>query len=132
MQKSCDVCGVDFDGHPAAKYCGPTCRKRAQRRPGGVAAAPTSSVPEEETDGAVTAATLKELREARRVDTALGQSALALARRIDGAARDSGASLASLAREHRATLAAALADAESAADPIDELRARRDGKRHAG
>lgn len=129
MAKVCEVCGEGFDGHPTAKYCGATCRKRAQRRPGGVDADPVAPAGVE---GPVTAATLSELNAAKRAGTALGESALALARRIDGAARDSGASLASLAREHRATLAAALADAESAADPLDELRARRDRKRASG
>lgn len=131
MEKPCAVCGIGFDGHPSAKYCGATCRKRAQRRPGGVKADPVEPVAAEG-EGPVTAATLSELNSAKRAGTALGESALALARRIDGAARDSGASLASLAREHRATLAAALADAESAADPLDELRMRRDRKRAGG
>jgi glycerate-2-kinase len=85
--------------------------------------------PVAEVAGPVTAATLKELNAAERAGTALGESALALARRVDGAARDSGASLASLARELRATLAEALRDAAAAADPLDELRARRDRKR---
>lgn len=129
MERVCAVCGTAFDGHHTAKYCGATCRKRAQRRPGGVDADPVEPAGVE---GPVTAATLSELNSAKRAGTALGESALALARRIDGAARDSGASLASLAREHRATLAAALADAESAADPVDELRARRDRKRASG
>lgn len=55
---------------------------------------------------------------------------MTLAHRIASAmATETGAGLAALAKEFRASMDAATANAQQAADPIDELRARRDGKR---
>jgi len=42
---------------------------------------------------------------------------------------DTGSGTASLSKELRSVMAAALRDAPAAGDPIDELRARRDRKR---
>lgn len=72
-----------------------------------------------------------ELRAVDREQTAAGQLVLALARRIDTADEESGASLAALAKELRASLTVAMAGAEQAADPIDELRKQRDLKQRA-
>ncbi len=78
-------------------------------------------------------ATVAVLAAAGRTETPSGQSALALARRIDGSGQESGAGLASLVREHRAALADALRDvAVVAVDPVDELRAARERKRATG
>jgi hypothetical protein len=45
---------------------------------------------------------------------------------------DTGGGLAALSKELRAVMAAALLNAAVAANPLDELRARRDAKRRAG
>jgi hypothetical protein len=59
-----------------------------------------------------------------------GAVVLALARRIDAVGEEeTGSSFAALAKELRAALAAAVADAEQAIDPIDELRQQRERKR---
>jgi hypothetical protein len=69
-----------------------------------------------------------ELEAAGRLGTALGQAAVALARRIDAGASEPGSSFASLVRQHGATLAEAVKDAAAKADPLDELRSRRERK----
>lgn len=71
-----------------------------------------------------------ELAELDRQDTPLGRTALALAARLD-AGQDSGASMAALAKQLRETLSAATDGAKVAADPLDELRRRREAKRGA-
>jgi len=76
-------------------------------------------------------ATIRELEAAGRLQTAFGQVAVELARRI-GSRRETGAAVVALARELGATMTAALAGVADAADPLDEIRARRDLKRHAG
>jgi hypothetical protein len=73
----------------------------------------------------------RELEEAERVDTVLGQQALELAGRIVSPL-STGASVATLSRELRTVMAEATAGAVLAADPLDELRLRRDTKRNAG
>lgn len=137
MRKECAECGDSFEARrPNATYCGPRCRKRAQRagrtdqKARTVPVAPLPDQPEE--DGPVTAATRRELAAAGREESALGQGALAAARRIDTPTSDSGSAVASLIREHRAALAEALDGAKPAMDDLDELRARRDAKRHVG
>ena len=77
------------------------------------------------------AATLRELEAAGRADSSVGLAALGLAARIDTAA-DTGASMAALVREYRATMAEAVRGASVAASPLDELRRRRDAKLNAG
>ena len=139
MRKACDSCGVAFEAkRPAAKYCGERCRKRAQRRPGGVkaktraGALPVAALPVGSHEGPLAAATLAELEQAGRADTAAGNAALALARRIDSGITETGSSLAAMVREHRATLAEAVRNAAVAADPLDELRSRRERKLAGG
>lgn len=121
MDRPCDVCGSVYDAkRPNSKYCGDTCRKRAQR--GSVPAdeqVPTL-VPELEA-GPVESALLGELTEVERAATALGQAALALARRVD-IGRDTGAGLASLVKQLEATAKAATANVKSAASPLDQMR----------
>lgn len=73
----------------------------------------------------VTKATYAELERAGRLESPLGQQALVLAARVD-AATDSGAALAAVAKELRTTLAEVLRQAPGVADPVDELRARRE------
>lgn len=141
MRKLCAVCGTEFEAkRPAAKFCGQTCRQRAHRRPEAASEAKVLELPAETTSestpeisaGSVTAATAAELEAAGRLDTALGQLALTLARRIDHGASETGSGVASLARQHRETLADAVKDAQQAADPLDELRKRRERKLAGG
>ncbi|KQH75586.1 hypothetical protein AO501_25245 [Mycobacterium gordonae] len=87
----------------------------------------------ETSDNPLVAATKRELEAAGKLDSMLGQQALALAARMSGA--DTVAGYASLSRELRTVMAAAIGTAPAAppaagqGDEVDELRARRDAKR---
>lgn len=131
MKKVCDSCGASFEAkRSTAKYCSGKCRVQAQRT-GSVAPVMDLPTAAGSSDGGVAAAARAELRSADRDETAAGQLVLALARRIDDGDGESGASLAALVKEFRASLAAAVEGAEQAADPIDELRAHVERKRAA-
>lgn len=142
MRKTCEVCGVAFDAkRQSARYCSDRCRVRASRRRGASSTPVTDADPLRDTAetsistprGSVFAATRTELEAAGRAESAVGVAVLALALRIDGAASaETGAGLAALVKEFRATLESALADAEPAADPLDELRERRERRFNAG
>lgn len=66
-------------------------------------------------------AVIGELTEAGRLESALGQAAVALATRIQTGV-DTGSAVASLSKELRATLAAAVAGARVAASPLERMR----------
>lgn len=118
--------------NPRARYCNSSCRANATvARKNGTAppsvvrlAPPVSTGP-----GSCRAATLAELSSAGCADTAIGQAALALAARIDKNL-DTGSSLATAVKQLAASLAEATKGA-AAASVADQLRARRDAKRHA-
>lgn len=119
MQRPCDVCGEVYEAkRPQSKYCGDTCRKRAQR---GYVVTDTPTLVPDSVDGPVALAALAVLRESERMETPLGQAALALARRVD-VNRDTGAGLAALVKQFEATLKAATADVKSAESPLDRAR----------
>lgn len=78
-------------------------------------------------------ATTAELEAAGKLDTMLGQQALALARRMSGEVTG----VAALSKELSRVMAAAVANMPGAgsaavADEVDELRKRRNAKRAAG
>lgn len=72
----------------------------------------------------VEAATRARLDAAGRLGSPEGMSALLLARKLDQGG-DTGSAMAALAKQHLASLEAAVRDAELASDPVDELRSRR-------
>lgn len=146
MQILCLYCGNPFEAKRATgRYCSARCKKRFQRGSvGGVVtplqrpvpdppAPPSPSAPSTpearfvREPGKVTAAALRELTAAGREETLLAQAVLAIALRIDSA-ETSGSALAALSRELRSTMAEAVADAPRAADPLDEIGARRTAK----
>jgi hypothetical protein len=130
MQRSCDSCGKPYEAkRKASKFCSDTCRKRAQRSPKlGPVFGPTSTGLG---DASVLYTTIMQKLEAvGRVDTVAGQQALTLAGRMSSPS-ETGAAVASLSRQLSATMAEALAGTAVAADPMDELKARRERK-HAG
>jgi hypothetical protein len=125
MDRNCDVCGIAYSAHrPNSRFCSDTCRKRAQR--GALTAENGRSEAEFEGPGAVEGATLAALEAAGRLETPLGQAALTLARRLDHSEREPAAGVATVAKQLGATLEAATAGANKAADPLDELKTRRD------
>jgi len=75
--------------------------------------------------------TRDQLDAAGRLETYQGQAALELARRIVSPF-ESGSSVASMTKQLRETMADALKGAAVAADPLDEIRRRRDLKRGVG
>lgn len=135
MSKQCGSCGAPFEAkRPTAKYCSNRCRQRAfKRTAGGGEPEETAEQPASVSEpGRTEAATAIELERAGRLDTAIGQAVIVLARRIDVSSFETGAGLAALAREHRTALAEALRDSEGAADPVDELRMKRERKLAGG
>lgn len=135
MRRHCDACGKPYEAkRERSRFCGDTCQKRSRRARGPVAEAEEPQprvrpLPVPSADTGLAAATERTLREAGRLDTYLGQSAVALAERIEArSSADTGSAYAALHRELRAVMAEALRGASVAADPIDELRARRDRK----
>lgn len=123
MTRNCDACGKEFEAkRSTAKYCGGTCRQRGNRRPNGVVPMPAPD------ESGLVGSIRAELERVGRLDTPLGQQAMALAERI-GSPFDTGSAMAALSRELRAVMVEAMAGANVAASALDELRARRDRKR---
>jgi len=131
MQRECAVCGGRFEAQRVqAKYCGETCKKRAQR--GGVAQ--TKDVQAPQVDRPVTGlidAVTAELEAAEKLNSVAGQHALELANRIVSAP-GMNTGVAALSKQLQAVLAEALKGASKQVNPLDELRARRDRKRAVG
>lgn len=73
----------------------------------------------------VLSAVRAELEQIRKTSTAGGQVALALAARLD-AGEDPGSAMAAMAKELRATMVELTREAPAAADPVDELKRRRE------
>lgn len=118
MKRNCVICGGEFEAkRSTAKYDTASCRARASQ-----GAAVLGFTPERSTeDAGVVAATRRELEDAERLETALGQAALVLARRVESD-RDTGSAAAALTREWRATLAEAVKGAGAQASPLDRAR----------
>lgn len=142
MDRACDRCGGAFTAaHRRARFCSPKCRTQATRarargesealpprtKAKGSSRQKASTADATEVTG-VTSAVIAELTAAGRLHTSAGQSALALARRIDDGA-ESSAGLAALTREMRAAMAEATSNVAEAGDALDELRARREARR---
>lgn len=84
---------------------------------------PTATLVETVGVGCVVDATKAELQAAGTINSALGQSALALARQIDSG-DEKGAGLASLAKQHAALLMACAPKVDESADPLQQILAR--------
>ena len=136
--RSCAACSKPITStNQRARYCGPNCRVNAsKRRAKGVPESPVRTLtvvehePEDGVRGPVYLATLAELVDAERDQTALGQAALALAQRIDLGV-DTGSGLASAVKTMGETLAAATRGARRQETALDRVRRQRDEKRGA-
>lgn len=128
VKKSCAACTSKFTASRAGqKFCSARCRSRAYREAkASPKAAPTVERPRAASgsDGELEASVREELVRAKRENTFLGKSALALARQVD-AGRDTGSVVTSLIRELRNTMAAATLGADRPDDPLDEITERR-------
>lgn len=132
MVRNCDVCQTSYGAkRPSSKYCSERCRKRAQRSPmvaPVVAPAQVVFVTSSTAGGSLVGSTVAELAAVSQLDSSLGQAALLLARRLDEGGMDTGSSVAAMIREHRVTLAEAVASGKVAADPLDQLAAQRQSR----
>lgn len=130
MQRSCEACGGAYEAkRSSSRFCSDRCRKRAKRS--GLNEPVPPRGPEHEAASAVLPSVVRQLTEAGALDSPAGQLCVTLATRLDTPGIDTGSAVAAVSRELRAVLADALGTAETAADPIDELRERRD-RRNAG
>lgn len=118
----CSKCGADMPMEnrrgPRRKMCERCSPSRPRRKE-----KPTATVVEVVGVGGVVDATRAELQAAGTINSALGQSALALADRIDSG-QEKGAGLASLAKQHAALLQACAPQSEEAVDPLQQILAR--------
>ncbi len=127
MERSCQSCGGTYETKRSnARFCSARCNKRAQR--GQVVSPPAVLVPAPGAGSVLVAAVTRELEAAGRLDTALGQTVLVLAGRVESGSH-TGSAVASLVRELRVSLAEAVQGASRPADPLavmrDELARRR-------
>lgn len=142
VRRACDFCHREYIAKRArSRFCSDNCRVRFSqcRARGDVVHLPERRKPQQATQAAprpvipavgVEASTRTLLESSGLVDVPLGQLAVGLAQRIDSAvaAGESGSALAAMARELRSTLAEVTRAAQTASDPIDELRRRREAR----
>ena len=128
MTRNCAVCGKPFEAtRKTAKYCGSTCRAR-QSKGVIVAFTPPPQPDPWANDPPLVAAVRSELDGFGRASSALGLAAIELAFGV-ASGQTPPAAKATLTKELRATLEAAVRGATTIANPVDELRSRRDRKR---
>ena len=128
--RKCDVCSAEYEAKTArSKFCSARCRVRNHERPRPPVPGPQVAAELPSFSPEVLERTKAELSAANRLDSALGRDALVLADRLDRSSGETGQALAALVRAHREALTEAVRGARVAADPVDELRARRDLKR---
>jgi endogenous inhibitor of DNA gyrase (YacG/DUF329 family) len=132
VQRNCNECGTAYQAQrPTSKFCSTRCRTRQTRkRQSGEPVIPAvpriaPALPTAET-GQLTDATRAELGDL--AETADGILLLTLAARIDAVPETSPA-LATLSKEFAARKADAMSRVSRIADPMDELKARRDRRR---
>lgn len=128
MEVTC-TCGKVFEArHPKARYCSDRCRKRKGKAEATVTQLSAPDEPDSPRRGPVESATVRTLTDAGRLDSPLGQTCLALARRLDFPALDTGSAVAAVAKQLEATLVSATRGAGGASSPQqlrDELAERR-------
>lgn len=131
--RTCAACGSSLEGkRPTARTCSDRCRDRLKKRAARGSVIPlAASAPGGDGESPLVAALVRELDSAGRTDTAEGQQALFLARRLTMPSSDTAAAVASLSKEYRAARLEALKGVQAADSRLDELRARRDAKRGA-
>ena len=133
MQRECESCGLAYTARRASsRFCGDTCGKRTQRaRAAGIPFLAATSDGHEAPPSLLVEAVSRELDEVGRLGSVGGQAAVVLAERI-ASRRETGAATAALAKQLSATMTWALGGVAQPADPLDEIRARRDAKRRRG
>jgi len=133
MDRECDSCGRSYTARRASsRFCGDTCGKRSQRaRAAGLPLLAATLDDREAAPSELERVVVRELEAAGRLQSVAGQVALELAYRV-ASPHETGAAVAALAKQLHLTMTEALGGVAKAADPLDEIRARRDRKRSAG
>jgi len=133
MDRECASCGLQYVARRAtSRFCGGTCQKRAERARAAGMRLPAANLGDHDAPPSLLVeAVTRELDEVGRLGTVGGQMAVLLAHRV-ASRRETGSATAALAKQLHLTMTEALGGVAKAADPLDEIRARRDAKRLAG
>lgn len=131
IDKACEECGTVFVAKTKrARFCGPTCRVRANRRPSkeGAAKGAAGKAPPAKTEtayaaGGLLAQVIADLTKAGVLDTIPGRAAAALAYRIESP-METGAAAASMAKELSRLVEEARALAPKTQDATGQLEDR--------
>lgn len=123
--KPCEECGDTFTAKTSrARFCGPACRVRANRRPSktGATADRAAKKPSSATleRGALIGQVAAELAKTGVLDTIPGRAALALAYRIESP-METGSAAASMTRELSRLVAEAKSLTPTQNDQVDQL-----------
>lgn len=125
-------CGTTFEARSSkARYCSDRCRKRQGKSEALAQNVVTLMARADEDATAVVETTRAALAAADKLQTPLGQAALALAARLDAPGLDTGSAMAAVARQLEALLGTVLKGAAASTAPErlrDELAERR--RRH--
>ena len=130
MRRDCAVCGEGFEAQTAkARFCSTTCRTRNHKNPrlAEVRAISTPAVPPPAPDSSVTARTLTRIASLELDEDPQAAVALVLARRLDSDA-ETGAAVASLARQYGAVMEDLNKRGRRKVDVVDEIAARMSAK----
>jgi hypothetical protein len=124
MQQQCASCGRDYVARRSnSRFCGDTCKKRAQRA-GGAPAERSDDGPKD--DGPLVLITSETLADAGVLETVAGAQSVLLARRMESG-HETGAAMAAMSKQLQALVDAAMASVKRA-DRMDEVAQRRDEK----
>lgn len=130
MTSTCECCGREYVAkRSTSRFCSDVCRMRSKR--GGSApklrVVKAGDSPTRKHDSSLLGSVMIELEQMGHLETAGGRIAITLATRLDNPdSTDSGSAVASLTRELRAVLAELASRKVASADPMDELRRRRE------
>lgn len=132
IERDCDRCGKRYMAKTKrSKFCSDSCRARfSQGSRDTRTSPPMAPVIAGAPELSVVSATRHELTRIARMDAPLGATALALAARIDSGL-EPGSAVAAMSKELRACLEELRRTAPAAANPLDELRARRERNRQS-
>ncbi len=133
MDRECASCGLQYVARRAtSRFCGGTCQKRAERARAAGMRLPAANLDDlGAAPSLLVEAVSRELDEVGRLSSVGGQMAVLLAQRI-ASRRETGSATAALAKQLHLTMTWALGGVAQPADPLDEIRARRDAKRRRG
>lgn len=126
---SCAVCSQAMQGNSRRRYCGNAC-KQAAAQARRQAKATARRVAARDTAGVGLLAAVRRAIVGRE-DEPITQQALLIASRLEGC-EESPSGTAALSKELRSTLDYLKSTGSTKADPVDELRARRERRHRAG